>query len=331
MGERLRGLLCAGSVLLVAACAEMPAPPVAPIAAPPPPSAIPDVERARIIARHRELARKYRQEGELPAAAAQLHILTLLAPGDDSFARELAATRAAIDKGAKESLAAGTSALRAGDSERAMAAMLRVLALDPGNAEAARAVRDIERQRLARIQADRAAKVRQQEEMNANRGGRAVAQAADSTDTYDLEQRLEMFRAGDTVGGLRELRGYVDANPRDRAARQRIGAIVYDKAREIESKGAREHALAMYEQAIALRGDAAPGWATTTQALRKALSDEFYEKGVRSFRTDVSAAVRDLETSLRYDPQNAKAAAKLKEARAAQEKLKLISRDAAPR
>ena len=39
----------------------------------------------------------------------------------------------------------------------------------------------------------------------------------------------------------------------------------------------------------------------------------------------------NFEASLRYDPQNAKAAMRLKEARAAQEKLKLISGERAPR
>jgi tetratricopeptide (TPR) repeat protein len=329
MGERLRGWLGASGILFLAACAEMPAPPVAPFA--PPPSVLPEGERSKLIARHRELVQKHRQTGDLPAAAAQLHILTLLVPGDEGYSRDLAATRAAIEQEAKESLAAGTAAMRAGDSERAMAAMLRVLALDPGNVEAARVVRDIERQRLTRIQADRAAKARQQEEMANNRAPRPAAEGRDTTDTYDLEQRLEMFRAGDTGGGLRELREYVDTNPRDRAARQRIGTVVYDRARELEAKGAREQAVVMYEQAIALRGDAPPGWAPAVQSLKKALSDEFYDKAVRAYRTELAAAIRDLEASLRYDPQNAKAAAKLKEARAAQEKLKLISRDPTPR
>jgi hypothetical protein len=51
-----------------------------------------------------------------------------------------------------------------------------------------------------------------------------------------------MFRAGDTRGGLRELREYVDTNPRDRAARQRIGTVVYERARELETNGTREQA-----------------------------------------------------------------------------------------
>ncbi len=86
----------------------------------------------------------------------------------------------------------------------------------------------------------------------------AAAQGADVAYAYSLEQPLEMFKAGDTAGGLRELRQFVAANPNDRSARNRIGAAVYDRGRELEAQGQREQALAMYEEAVALRGERRP-------------------------------------------------------------------------
>ena len=74
-----------------------------------------------------------------------------------------------------------------------------------------------------------------------------------------------MLRAGDVNGGLRDLKAYVDANPGNRAARQRIGTAVADRARELQSKGSREQALALYEQAVALRGEATPEWTAQMQ------------------------------------------------------------------
>ena len=47
---------------------------------------------------------------------------------------ELEAARAAIRAGVRDNLQAGNPALRSGDADRATAAMLRVLALDPANA-----------------------------------------------------------------------------------------------------------------------------------------------------------------------------------------------------
>jgi tetratricopeptide (TPR) repeat protein len=258
---------------LLAGCAEVP------VAPPEPPAATrlsPQDERIRTaIAKHRQLAAQYRQAGDLAAAATQYQLLTLLAPDDGTFRTELAATRAEIARRVKESLAAGNAALRSGDADRAAESMLRALALDPENAEAAAQLREIERQRLSRIQASRAAKAGGVAGANgAQRAASPRAPATAGNDSYDLEQPLEMFKAGDTAGGLRDLRNYVDANPNDKAARNRIGTAVYDRARELESQGAREQALALYEQAVALRGEPGPGWTARIQALQKALEKQ---------------------------------------------------------
>jgi tetratricopeptide (TPR) repeat protein len=148
----------------------------------------------------------------------------------------------------------------------------------------------------------------------------AVTAPATTADVYDYEQPLEMFRAGDTAGGLRDLRRFVDANPGDKAARNKIGAAVYDRARDLEAQGAREEAFTLYEQAVALRGEPGLGWNLRIQALRRTLGEEYFEKGVQLARTSPSQAIKEWETSLRFDPQNAKAAARLKEAKSAQEK-----------
>jgi tetratricopeptide (TPR) repeat protein len=156
--------------------------------------------------------------------------------------------------------------------------MLRVLALDPDHADAAQALREIERRRLARIAAGRAAKVNEAAAAGmpngASRAAPARQPAADATEAYNIDQPLEMFKAGDTAGGMRDLRNYVEANPNDKAGRNRIGTAVYERARELEAQGQREQALAMYEQAVSLRGEPGFGWASRIQSLKKALGDE---------------------------------------------------------
>jgi tetratricopeptide (TPR) repeat protein len=311
---------------LLTGCAQVP---VAPPAEPTVQRLSPQDERLRAaVARHQQLANQYKQAGDLAAAATQFQILTLLAPNDSSFRTELAATRREIGRRVQENLAAGNAAMKSGDSDRAADAMLKVLALDPENAEAATQLREIEKRRLSKIQAGRAAKAG--DGAAANGTGRAAsaprapasaaAPASPAGDVYDLEQPLEMFKAGDTVGGLRDLRAYVDANPNDKVARNRIGTTVYDRGREMESQGAREQALSLYEQAVALRGEPGLGWNLRIQALKKTLGDEYFAKGVQAYPTNVTAAIKEWETSLRYDPQNTKSAARLKEAKQAQEK-----------
>jgi tetratricopeptide (TPR) repeat protein len=302
---------------VLAGCASAPPAPPAPsatavVTAP----ATVDNRVAQAIARHRQQAAEYRRAGDHADEAAQWQILTLLAPDESVFARELATARASIAATVQEQSQVGNAALTAGDLDRASTAFLRVLAADPANAEAAKQMREVDRRRLAKIQAAAATRA-------ARAGGASIA-AADSNDGFDLDQAFELFRAGDTVAGLREFRAYVDANPTNRAVRQRIGAVVADRAKDLEDDGSREQALAMYEQASSLRGDSAGPWVPRIATLRKSLSVEAYDKALRVYRTDLAQAVRLLETSVKYDPANALATARLKEARVAQANLSKI-------
>ena len=314
---RLRGALALNLLALLAACAQGPV--VTQPAQDVPRAGAAEDARTQAIVRHRQLAQKAREAGDLATAAVHWKIVVLLAPGEPSYRAEQDAVNAAIRQGVREQLQAGNAALKSGDNERATHAMLRVLALDPANEDAAKALRDIDRQRMSRIQGDRAQKLRPVD-MAALKSGAPDAGAA-----YDIEQPLEMLRAGDVNGGLRELKAYVEANPGNRAARQKIGNAVADRARELQNKGSREQAFTLYEQAVALRGESTPEWNREMQSLRKSLSDEYYGNGERAYRTDVALAIKQWETSLRYDPQNLKAANRLRDARAAQEKLKGIA------
>ena len=314
---QLRGAMALTSVAMLAACAQTPV-------ATNQWRMFPQEFRRRPRARKplpvmRSSRRRRETQAISQPAAVQWHLVVLLAPGEPAYRREQDAVNQAIRLGVRDQLQVGNAAIKSGDNERATQAMLRVLALEPTNDEAAKALRDIDRQRISRIQGDRAQKLRPVD-VAALKSGATEASAA-----YDLEQPLEMLRAGDVNGGLRELQSYVDSNPGNRAARVRIGNAVAERARDLASKGSREQAYKLYEQAVALRGDALPEWTTQMQVLRKALSDEYYSNGERAYRTDVALAIQQWETSLRYDPQNLKASTRLRDARAAQEKLKTIA------
>ena len=332
---RASGWLPLCGALVLAACAEAPVQPGAPA---PPRSAASDAT-ATAIAEHRELARRYAQAGDHGSAAREWHIVLLLAPGDGAAGKEYDAERAAIRQGVRDNLLTGQTAWRNGDAERATQSMLRVLALDPENGEAAKVLREIDRQKLARIQATQAQRAARDNQANAAAAARdvlasaAAARAAPGTaaseasEPYDLEQAIEMFKAGDVNGGLRDFRAFVDANPRNDAARQRIASIVYDLAIETEQKGAHEQALTLVEQAVGLRGKPVTEWSARAQGLRKTLSADYYDRGVQTSRSDIGGAIRLWETSLRYDPQNKLAQAKLAEARGVQDKLKRVERE----
>jgi tetratricopeptide (TPR) repeat protein len=297
----MRGRLFAIAAVVLAACAQAPERPETATVEAPPVSAA-DNAQTRAIAKHQRLAARHRDAGDLATAATEWHIVTLLDPHNESFRREYANARAAATRAAQRELDSGQQAMRRGDLDAAAQSMLKVLALDPANAEATNTLREIDRQRASRTQADRAA--------------RAARNAAPATaDSFDVEQRIEIFRAGDTASGLRELKRYVDEHPGDANARAQIGTAVYERARELESQGARESAVTMYEQAIALKGVDNAAWSAKVGTLRKSLSAEYYDKGVKIAASDPAQARRYWEASLKYDPGNKEAAARLAQAR----------------
>ena len=313
---------------LVGACAQTPA--TSDDAAPAPRIVRQDGPREDAIRRHRELAREARAAGDLATAVDHLHVVAML-NDDEAAKREADALRNEIRRQVRESLEAGRAALRAGESAKASTAFLRVLALEPRNAEAARSLRDIDRQNMARAQAGRASRVRVEDLFADARAAKAAPPATSApaapapvvagNDAFDIDQRIAMLNAGDTAGALRELKAWVDAHPRDRASRQRIGAAVAERAKELEGRGQRELALGLYEQALALRGEPMAEWTAKIAALKKAVGGDYYNDGVKLMRTDLNGAIKAFETSVRYDPQNANAQARLREAKAARDKL----------
>jgi tetratricopeptide (TPR) repeat protein len=308
---------------VLAACAQAPLQPETTVPVQPRrlPAGASGADRAVVsaIAQHREAAQRYRQKGDLARAAAHARAMVLLdATSADAQAMYSELSRA-IDRTVKDQLAAGTAAYRAGDTDTATAALLAVLALDADNKAAARLLREIEQRNAVRLQADRAARALRLENgaaaaARASPPANGSRQTAASAETYELEQRIEMFRAGDTEGGLRELRAFVDAYPGDRLARAQIANAVYERGREREAEGSREEALALYVEALALRGQRVSEWSTRADRLRRALADEHYQKGVAAYASDRALAIQHWEASLRFDPRHARAAARLQQA-----------------
>ena len=263
-----RCLLTMAALVVVAGCTPSPV-----VRIPAPEPAVPprinaEAER-QAIARHRKLAQEATRTGNYADAIAHWQILTLLVPGDATLRDALIAARTSVHNGVREQMATANAALAANDAERATQALLRTLALDPENTDAARMLRDIDRRRMARLQADRAARVRIQDAMAIKNAVQKEANAGEIGQPFDIDQANEMFRAGDTAGGLRELRAYVDAHPGNRNARQRAAQVVADRARELEDKGANAEAQNLYDQASGLYGAKAP-WSTRAESLRKA-------------------------------------------------------------
>lgn len=147
--------------LWLAACGSAPpapAPePAVPVPAPSPaaPGAawLSDFERQQV-----DLALAAESRGQWAAALLNWEVLTLVRPEDSSYRARWFEARRTIDARVAELLAVADAAQRRGDTEAASRAWLDVLALDPGHARAADALRQMERERSRRANAGRFAR-----------------------------------------------------------------------------------------------------------------------------------------------------------------------------
>lgn len=100
--------------------------------------------------RLRERALSQGRQGRLAEAATSWEILTVLRPDSRSYRERLSETQRLIDTAVPERLQRGAQSLKRGELDAAAAQYLAALALQPDNAQAANALRSIERERNKR-------------------------------------------------------------------------------------------------------------------------------------------------------------------------------------
>lgn len=145
-----RALLLAGALLL-GGCASAPPPDTVTLpAAPPAPSREAD-GLSRLEAQHRVRALVAEDRRHWAEAAWSWEVLMVLRPQHAPYRERAAVLQRQIQTAAAEQMGQGQAARQRGALEAASTHYLRVLALQPDHAEAADALREIERERNRRL------------------------------------------------------------------------------------------------------------------------------------------------------------------------------------
>ena len=129
---------------LVAACASAPPPerpeqPTVSITVEPPPASLTELERS-----YRERAAALSRDGRWAEARSAWEVLLLVEPDSPSYRQQYEFAQTRIAEMVAERLKAADKARQAGEIEQATLAYLRVLSVDPRDAAAARALRELE-------------------------------------------------------------------------------------------------------------------------------------------------------------------------------------------
>ena len=250
-------VLAAAAMWLAGGCASPPPEPEpGPNEPPPRKAASPQTD---FETRQKERAVALGRQGKLAEAALAWEILGVLRPDVAEYRDQLSRTQGQIESAVTERLQRATQAQRRGDLDVAAQGYLAVLALQPEHAQAADALRAIERERNKRNVLGRAARLAPAARAPAPApvparpaGAEAVAASpAATTDRNDLEHAAMLTIQGDYDDAIQLLEKRLANARQDDVARSLLADAYFQKAEELAPRDKAE-AIAALEKSVRL-------------------------------------------------------------------------------
>ena len=230
------------------------------------------------------------KEGQLADAAWTWEALTVLRPDNAGYRDSLAATRQLIDSGVAERLDKAKAAQKRGDLDVASTQFLSALALQPDNAEAADALRAIEKERNQKNYLGKPARLTLRKGAPppvaaAKPAPKGKAQAAASKDGKDAGNGKDAVQAAAMPPGQ-------DRNELEHIAMLAAQGELDEPIRLLERRAPQD------------RND---------PSAKQLLADLYVRKAEKVAAIDKSGAVMLLQKCLRVDPKNARATALMRQ------------------
>src|SRR5262249_51581494 len=257
-------------------------------------------------ATHRDRALTAQQQQRLAEAAAEWEILALLVPQKPEYQNELRETRARIAKGVEDNLGHAEEARQQGEVHAASQFYLKALSLDPTNSTAAEALRKLEQETYRRGMHTRVARMSKDA---------AVPRSGPALERRDMEFGVLLLRQGNYSESIKMLERYLKTAPKDdQLARRYLADAHFLLAQQQIEQGRKEDALAHLENAKGTHEQEPSELKLSIDSVRKALAEEYYQKGMKAYRTNLAEAIGDWERSLQYDPAHPQAGVRLQRA-----------------
>ena len=199
------------------------------------------------------------RQGQLGDAALAWEVLTVLRPDATEYRDRLAETRRQVDAAVAERLPRAAQAQQRGELDAATQQYLAVLALQPEQAQAAEALRAIERERNKRNHLGKYSRL--------TLTRRSIAEAtvpAAAPESNELEHASILASQGDVDDAIAVLERRVAADKRDDAARRLLADIYFQKGDRLAVRDKKSAAAALERS---LRLD--PGHVRATALLKQ--------------------------------------------------------------
>lgn len=251
--HRLRGLLAAATLALALpwGCTVPPAEPQMP---PDEPTSLPKSTPAAhsdYEQRQRDRATALLRQGRLADAALTWEILTVLRPDLPEYAEQLARTRRQIEVATNDRLQRAAQAQKRGELEAATQLYLSVLALQPDQAQAADALRAMERDRNKRIYLGKFARITLTQRPAMAARPASPEAAAQLQDRNELEHAAMLTVQGEFDDAIALLERRLASGRPDEVARSLLADAYFQKAERIMAED-KAGAIAALEKSVRL-------------------------------------------------------------------------------
>lgn len=243
-------------MLLMAACTT--APPADPSSKPldddaPPPASLASSSAPAFEQRQRDKAVALAKQGRLADAALAWEILTVLKPDSAEYRERLADTQRQIEAAAADRTQRAAQAQKRGELDYASSLYLSVLALQPEQAQAAEALRSIERERNKRNYLGKYSRLTlaRRATVDAEVATTPKKSIGVPTDRNELEHASMLATQGEFDAAIALLERHIATDRRDEAARQLLADVYYQKAEKIAFRD-KPGAMAALEKSVRL-------------------------------------------------------------------------------
>ncbi len=265
------------------------------------------------IAARKNAARQLQRQDQYAAALDQWRIVQILAPHDSEATQAIATLSSQIAQQSQSHYARGLSQFERGDLRSAELNLLKVLALQPGHADALDHLRKINSARMRAAQRNKSAS-------EAKRyAPPAGVQAHGQKLTFVQAEQLVRAK---NYQALSSLVGSADIN----GVEQRIRPLLYEADIHLAAQysAAQDHGKATRHLERALQNTAVAHTDARLLKLKKQMADDNYLYAKGLLGKDIDRSVAALERALQFDPEHSKARILLAQASRMRANLKRI-------
>ena len=196
--------------------------------------------------KQRERAQMLARQGRLGEAVLAWEVVTVLRPDAVEYRERLAELRKQVEAASAERLQRGAAALQRGELDAATQQYLAVLALQPDQAQAAEALRSIERERNKRNFLGKYSRLTLTRRSMAD-----ATMPSTAPESNELEHASILASQGDIEDAIAVLEKRVAADRRDDAARQLLADVYFQKGEKLAARD-KKAAIAALEKCVRL-------------------------------------------------------------------------------